>query len=91
MQLKDILPILKGVRTSGSGFIALCPAHDDRNPSLSISESDGKPLLYCHAGCSFEAIVQALGISKSNSGDRSSGFPPSHPQNRDSKSTGSAP
>lgn len=40
---------------------ALCPAHDDKNPSLSISETAaGELLLYCHAGCSFDAIRAAL-------------------------------
>jgi len=43
---------------------ACCPAHEDRNPSLSISLGDeGKPLLYCHAGCSFEAIMSALSFT----------------------------
>jgi len=38
---------------SGTQGIALCPAHDDHNPSLSISENPkgGNPLVYCHAGC----------------------------------------
>lgn len=40
---------------------ARCPAHDDKNPSLSINEgADGKVILYCHRGCATEAIVEAL-------------------------------
>jgi 5S rRNA maturation endonuclease (ribonuclease M5) len=39
-----------------------CPAHDDRNPSLSISEGENSTLLHCHAGCSVESICAALGI-----------------------------
>jgi hypothetical protein len=36
----------------------MCPAHDDRAPSLSISEGDdGRTLLKCHAGCSTADIV----------------------------------
>ena len=47
----------------GSGFIAKCPAHEDRNPSLSIKEGgDGRVLLFCHAGCPTENIVAALGV-----------------------------
>jgi DNA primase len=38
-------------RRSGSSWMAKCPAHEDRNPSLSIREVDGKVLLHCHAGC----------------------------------------
>ena len=50
-------------RTSGDGFMACCPAHEDKNPSLSIRAAEnGTVLLHCHAGCSFHAIVDALGI-----------------------------
>lgn len=38
-----------------------CPCHDDRNPSLSLSEAaDGKVLLHDQAGCSQEAVIEAL-------------------------------
>src|SRR5439155_21619437 len=48
-------------RKSGSGWVTLCPAHDDRNPSLSITEGDdGRLLLRCHAGCSQEAVIEAV-------------------------------
>ncbi|WEX08935.1 AAA family ATPase [Chelativorans sp. AA-79] len=51
------------------GFTARCPAHDDRRNSLSVSEGDrGKLLAYCHAGCSFEEVAEALnalGVSAS--------------------------
>lgn len=58
----DVLPRLAGVRPCGDGWIAPCPAHPDRRPSLSIREGDdGKLLLKCFAGCSFEAILDALG------------------------------
>jgi hypothetical protein len=39
---------------------AKCPAHDDREPSLSVSDENGFPLVKCHAGCSQEAVVGAL-------------------------------
>ena len=42
--------------------MALCPAHDDKNPSLSIAERNQKILLHCHAGCSIEAVLAKLGI-----------------------------
>ena len=42
-------------------WMACCPAHDDRIPSLSISDSDeGKVLVHCHAGCDQRAIIEAL-------------------------------
>jgi len=42
---------------------ARCPAHDDSSPSLSFNEGgDGRALIHCHAGCTPQAIVDALGI-----------------------------
>jgi hypothetical protein len=50
-------------KRSGSGWIAKCPAHDDRTPSLSIDEgADGRALLKCHAGCSNTAVLDSLGM-----------------------------
>ena len=52
------------VRRSGAGWIGRCPAHDDRAPSLSATEGDdGRVLLHCHAGCSPEDVVAALGLT----------------------------
>ena len=51
-------------RPNGTGHKAKCPAHEDGSPSLSIGTgSDGRVLLHCHAGCSTDAIVDALGIN----------------------------
>ena len=51
-----------GPRRSGEGWTARCPAHDDRNPSLTIAEGvDVDVLLHCHTGCSFEDIRTAIG------------------------------
>jgi len=47
-------------RRSGAGWMGKCPAHDDRNPSLSIREADGKVLLHCHAGCTQRDVIDAL-------------------------------
>ena len=41
-------------------FSACCPAHDDRNPSLSVSDKNGKILVKCWAGCTQEAVIGAL-------------------------------
>ena len=37
-----------------------CVAHDDRTPSLSVTESDGLLLVYCHAGCAQDAVIAEL-------------------------------
>src|SRR5215471_19110752 len=60
MTLEALLSKLFKVRTEGSGWKALCPAHADKNPSLSIRQADGKTLIHCHAGCSTEAVLTAL-------------------------------
>lgn len=62
MDTEQILDLLSNVNPRGEGYEALCPAHNDHNPSLSIKEADGKTLIYCHAGCSVEEICDALGI-----------------------------
>lgn len=50
-------------RKNGTGWKGLCPAHADRNPSLSIRGGDnGGIVLHCHAGCEQAAVVAALGI-----------------------------
>ena len=49
---------------SGKGWACRCPAHDDRNPSLSIGTGDdGRVLLHCHAGCSAQTIAERIGLS----------------------------
>ena len=51
------------IRRSGNGWSARCPAHEDRNPSLSIATGDdGRCLVNCHAGCETTAILAALGL-----------------------------
>ena len=50
-----------GARKAGNGWTVRYPAHDDRNPSLSISAGkDGKVLLRCHAGCDQAQVIDAL-------------------------------
>ena len=50
------LPAARGSRQgSGAQFTARCPAHDDRNPSLSVGLGrDGAVLVKCHAGAPCE-------------------------------------
>ena len=62
MNAEVLIARLQVVRRNGKGWRALCPAHADRNPSLSIDVRDHKILVHCHAGCSQEAVLAALGI-----------------------------
>ena len=62
MNLADALARLSGVRSCAGGYVARCPAHSDREASLSVREGEGgRVLLKCFAGCPFEAIRDALG------------------------------
>lgn len=48
---------------SCNGWTARCPAHEDRRPSLSISEGDeGRALVRCHTGCEIGSVCDALGL-----------------------------
>ena len=43
--------------------MARCPAHEDRDPSLSVSVKEGRTLIYCFAGCSADAVLEAVGLT----------------------------
>lgn len=45
------------------GYNVLCPAHKDQNPSLHITFKDEKALLKCYAGCPFDRILNAAGLT----------------------------
>ena len=62
MTLQALIDRLEDVHPSGDGFMARCPAHDDRKASLSVTERDGRILLHCHAGCPYEKVRDALGL-----------------------------
>lgn len=52
-----------GIKKTSNGWTCRCPAHDDTNPSLSITEkSDGRVLVHCFTGCAPDAVVAALGL-----------------------------
>lgn len=62
--ISKILGNLASAKKQGNGYTALCPAHEDHNPSLSITEAyDGRVLLMCHAGCPTENVVAAIGLT----------------------------
>ena len=60
MTAESIAQALGGHRT-GATWVARCPAHEDRKPSLSISSgNDGKVLVHCHAGCDQRDVIAIL-------------------------------
>lgn len=67
MTVHEILSRLQGVKGGHGQWTARCPAHDDRQNSLSVGEGkDGRVLLRCHAGCDVDRIAAALGVTKSD-------------------------
>lgn len=68
---EKILERLDGVRRSRDGrWRARCPSHGSRGGSLAIAESDGRALLFCHAGCEVEAVLATIGLALSDLYDR---------------------
>ena len=66
-RITDLSARLGGFRADGNGWRACCPAHEDRTPSLSIALGrTGRIVVKCHAGCSFDQVVTALGMSASD-------------------------
>ena len=65
MRIDAILSRLEKVRKTGrDSWVACCPAHDDRNPSMTLRElDDGRILLHCFAGCSVEEVLASTGLS----------------------------
>ena len=62
--LTHFLELLEGVKPTGvNRWMAKCPAHDDRFPSLAVSTGDdGTILLKCFAGCNVGEITAAVGL-----------------------------
>ncbi len=63
----DFLRLLSKVKETKPGeWIARCPAHDDKQPSLSVKLVRDRILLHCHAGCDYESILRALTLEKAD-------------------------
>ena len=59
--LSSIANGLNKVRWHGDyKFSACCPAHNDRNPSFSVTDKNGKILVKCWAGCTQKEVIGAL-------------------------------
>jgi len=61
-----LLSHFKVSKTSGNQVQAFCPAHEDKNASLSITMSDDKALIFCHAGCDIESILKTANLTYSD-------------------------
>lgn len=66
LNLQHVLGVTKARKTDMEQWLGHCPVHDDKNPSLSITEENGKVLIHCHAGCPQNAVYDALATSANN-------------------------
>ena len=66
-----ILQRLDGVRQTGADqWIARCPAHEDKSPSLSIKQAGDRVLVHCFAGCHTGDVLAAVGLDLKDLFDR---------------------
>lgn len=65
MTADDLVSRLDGAKRTGEGrWMARCPAHGDKRPSLSIRDAgEGRTLVYCFAGCHVDAVLNAVGLT----------------------------
>lgn len=65
MSADKLLSLLTGVKRTGPGrWIARCPAHEDKRPSLAVRAlDDGRVLIHDFAGCSTNDVLAAVGLT----------------------------
>ena len=62
--LNTLLSRLERVQHIGNNrYKALCPAHDDRSPSLAIKDDSDRLLLHCFSGCETTDVLGAIGLT----------------------------
>jgi hypothetical protein len=62
--LAQFLSRLDRVRKCGAGYIARCPAHEDKTASLSVTAGDdGRVLLHCFSGCPALEVIAAVRLT----------------------------
>ena len=62
----EIIVEALNAKKSGDRYMAKCPAHGDKSPSLMVSEREnGSTWLHCFAGCTPDEILSAVGLSPS--------------------------
>ena len=65
--VNEFLALLEKVKPAGKDrWMALCPAHNDRTPSLSVTALPDKILVSCQAGCHINAVLAALKVEMSD-------------------------
>lgn len=61
--IHGVLDAIGSGRAHDGSSVRQCPAHPDAHPSLNVSPGrDGRAVVFCHAGCSWHAVIAAIGI-----------------------------
>lgn len=65
MSTDKLLSCLNKIKQTGKGrWLACCPAHEDKSPSLAITEKDdGRTLIHCFSGCDTEQVLSAVELT----------------------------
>ena len=63
MEIEAFLDKLEGVQSRQGYYVARCPGHEDREASLSITDTEDRILLNCHAGCKGDDVLDAMGLT----------------------------
>src|SRR5271156_3213794 len=63
MQASELAKALNARRCGRGKWMAKCPVHRDRNPSLSIVEGKDRVHVHCFAGCSSDDVMATLGLT----------------------------
>lgn len=64
MSLSALIDRFTNVKQTGpSRWLACCPAHDDKSPSLSLEDRNGYPLIHCFSGCEAADVLAAVGAT----------------------------
>lgn len=66
MNYEDCLKRFKVVRRNDNLALCICPAHNDKKASLSVSRGEKGILFRCHAGCTLDSILNAVSLSASD-------------------------
>lgn len=59
---EPLLQRLDGVQKSGNGWRARCPACGGRSRKVSVTEAEGRVLIYCFGGCPAIEVLGAVGL-----------------------------
>lgn len=63
MNAAELASRIAGSKPVRAGYVAPCPAHEDKEPSLSFMDGEKGVLVKCHAGCTTEEVCKAIGLT----------------------------